>query len=154
MMGRAGGTVRAIAFAIGENGGQVIAAGRHQDALAAAYDGMEGDPEQAVTGEAAVAALASRITTVDDEIATASAPVAISPSIGPLPAVYVPEPGQAGGTGLLWRVTARFVRRAKRLGHVSPEAPAPAATWPVTAQEGGHTAQGGDRGLEGACDGR
>jgi hypothetical protein len=34
-------------------------------------------------------------------------PVAISPVAGPLPAIYVPPPGEAGSTGVLWRATAR-----------------------------------------------
>jgi hypothetical protein len=40
------------------------------------------------------------------------AEVAISPATGPLPAIYVPQPGEADSTGLLWRATARSARRA------------------------------------------
>jgi NAD(P)-dependent dehydrogenase (short-subunit alcohol dehydrogenase family) len=88
--GRTSGIARAIAFALGENGDRVVAAGRHPDVLA--------DTEPAG---------------VTDEIATASAPVAISPAIGPLPAISVARPGQAGSTGLLGRVPARSARRAR-----------------------------------------
>lgn len=37
-------------------------------------------------------------------------PVAISPAAGPLPAIYVPPPGEAGNTGVLWRALARAAR--------------------------------------------
>jgi hypothetical protein len=40
------------------------------------------------------------------------ADVAVSPATGPVPAIYVPRPGEAGSTGLLWRATARSARRA------------------------------------------
>jgi hypothetical protein len=40
------------------------------------------------------------------------APVTVSPAVGPLPAIYVPQPGEAGSAGLLWRATARSARRA------------------------------------------
>jgi hypothetical protein len=39
-------------------------------------------------------------------------PVAISPAIGPLPAIYVPRRGEAGGTGVLFRATAWSAHRA------------------------------------------
>jgi hypothetical protein len=39
--------------------------------------------------------------------------IAISPAIGPLPAIYVPRaPGESGPIGLLWHVTARAARLA------------------------------------------
>jgi hypothetical protein len=41
-------------------------------------------------------------------------PVAISPAVGPLPAIYVPPPGQSGPAGLLGRAAARTARRALR----------------------------------------
>jgi hypothetical protein len=38
--------------------------------------------------------------------------IAVSPAIGPLPAIYVPRtPGEATSTGLLWQATARAVRQ-------------------------------------------
>jgi len=57
-------------------------------------------------------------TSSQERIASAEAsepgpdPVAVSPAIGPLPAIYVPPRGEAGSTGLLWRATARSARRA------------------------------------------
>lgn len=48
--------------------------------------------------------------------------IAVSPAIGPLPAIYVPRtPGEATSTGLLWQATARAARQvsgwaARRLG--------------------------------------
>jgi hypothetical protein len=42
-------------------------------------------------------------------------PIAISPALGPLPAVYVPRaPGEGSPVGLLWRATARVARLAGR----------------------------------------
>jgi hypothetical protein len=41
-----------------------------------------------------------------------TAPLAISPAIGPLPAIYVPQPGEARDTGVLWRAIARSACRA------------------------------------------
>jgi hypothetical protein len=39
--------------------------------------------------------------------------IAISPALGPLPAIYVPRaPGEGSPVGLLWRVTARAARLA------------------------------------------
>jgi hypothetical protein len=41
--------------------------------------------------------------------------IAISPAIGPLPAIYVPRtPGKSGPIGPLWHVTARAARLAGR----------------------------------------
>jgi hypothetical protein len=48
--------------------------------------------------------------------------IAVSPAIGPLPAIYVPRtPGEATSTGLLWQAAARAARHvsgwaARRLG--------------------------------------
>ena len=37
--------------------------------------------------------------------------IAVSPAIGPLPAIYVPRtPGEATSTGLLWQAIARAAR--------------------------------------------
>jgi NAD(P)-dependent dehydrogenase (short-subunit alcohol dehydrogenase family) len=41
VIGRGSGIARAIALAVGEDGGRVIAAGRHPDDLAGAYRGMD-----------------------------------------------------------------------------------------------------------------
>lgn len=41
--------------------------------------------------------------------------IAISPDVGPLPAIYVPRaPGEGSPVGLLWHVTARAARLAGR----------------------------------------
>jgi len=73
IIGRGSGIARAIALAVREDGGRVIAAGRHQDDLAGAYRGMDIGVEQVdVTDESSVAALAARIATVDHVVSTAS----------------------------------------------------------------------------------
>jgi len=41
IIGRGSGIARAIAVAVTDNGGRVIAAGRHPDDLAGAYRGMD-----------------------------------------------------------------------------------------------------------------
>ena len=72
--GRGSGIARAIAVAVSDNGGRVIAAGRHLDDLVRAYRGMDIGIERAdVTDESSVAALAGRIATVDHVVSTASA---------------------------------------------------------------------------------
>ena len=74
VIGRGGGIAGAIAHAVSETGGHVIAAGRHPDGLAAAYRCMDVGIEQVdVTEEASIAALAGRIATLDHVVATASA---------------------------------------------------------------------------------
>ncbi len=74
IIGRGGGIARAIAGAVSDNGGRVIAAGRHPDDLAGAYRGMDIGIECAdVTDESSIAALAGRIATVDHVVSTASA---------------------------------------------------------------------------------
>ena len=74
IIGRGSGIARAIAVAVSEDGGQVIAAGRHPDDLASAYRGMDIGIERVdVTDESSVAALADRIATVDHVVSTASA---------------------------------------------------------------------------------
>jgi hypothetical protein len=41
--------------------------------------------------------------------------IAVSPAIGPLPAIYVPRmPGEATSTGLLWQAIARAARHVSR----------------------------------------
>ena len=74
VIGRGSGIARAIALAVSEDGGRVIAAGRHPDDLADAYRGMDTDVEYVdVTDESSIAALADRIATVDHVVSTASA---------------------------------------------------------------------------------
>jgi NAD(P)-dependent dehydrogenase (short-subunit alcohol dehydrogenase family) len=74
IVGRGSGIARAIALAVGEDGGRVIVAGRHPDDLAAAYRGMDMGIERVdVTDESSVAALAGRVTAVDHVVCTASA---------------------------------------------------------------------------------
>jgi NAD(P)-dependent dehydrogenase (short-subunit alcohol dehydrogenase family) len=74
IIGRGSGIARAIAVAVSDNGGRVIAAGRHPDDLSGAYRGMDIGIERAdVTDEASIAALAARIATVDHVVSTASA---------------------------------------------------------------------------------
>lgn len=56
--------------------------------------------------------------------------VAISPAVGPLPAIYVPQsPSEPGATGLLWHAGAQAARRARiwyarHLPHHDPGPPA------------------------------
>jgi NAD(P)-dependent dehydrogenase (short-subunit alcohol dehydrogenase family) len=74
VIGRGSGIARAIALAVGEAGGRVIAAGRHPDDLTAAYRGLDVGVESVdVTDEASIAALAGRIGALDHVVATASA---------------------------------------------------------------------------------
>jgi NAD(P)-dependent dehydrogenase (short-subunit alcohol dehydrogenase family) len=73
IIGRGSGIARAIALAVTDNGGQIIAAGRHADDLAESYRGMNIGIEQVdVTDESSIAALAARIT-LDHVVASASA---------------------------------------------------------------------------------
>lgn len=72
--GHGSGIARAIALAVSEEGGRVIAAGRRPDDLAGAYSGRDIDIEQVdVTDESSIAALAGRIGVVDHVVSTASA---------------------------------------------------------------------------------
>ena len=74
IIGRGSGIARAIALAVGEDGGRVIAAGRHPDDLAESYRGTDiGIEHVDVTDESSIAALAGRIATVDHVVSTASA---------------------------------------------------------------------------------
>ena len=74
IIGRGSGIARAIALAVSEEGGRVIAAGRHPDDLADAYRGMDIGIERVdVTDESSVAALAGRMAAVDHVVSTASA---------------------------------------------------------------------------------
>lgn len=74
VIGRGSGIARAIALAVGEEGGWVVTAGRHPDDLAESYRGMDVGIEHVdVTDESSVAALAGRIAKVDHVVCTASA---------------------------------------------------------------------------------
>jgi NAD(P)-dependent dehydrogenase (short-subunit alcohol dehydrogenase family) len=74
IIGRGSGIARAIALAVSENGGQVIAAGRHPDDLAGSYRGTDiGTEHVDVTDESSIAALAGRIASIDHVVSTASA---------------------------------------------------------------------------------
>jgi NAD(P)-dependent dehydrogenase (short-subunit alcohol dehydrogenase family) len=74
IIGRGSGIARAIALAVSEEGGRVIAAGRHPDDLADGYRGMDIAVERVdVTDESSVAALAGRVARLDHVVCTASA---------------------------------------------------------------------------------
>ena len=74
IIGRGSGIARAIALAVSEDGGRVIAAGLQPDDLADSYRGMDIGIEQVdVTDESSIAALAGRIATLDHVVSTASA---------------------------------------------------------------------------------
>lgn len=74
IIGRGSGIARAIAMAVGEDGGRVIAAGRQPGDLAAAYRGLDVGVERIdVTDEASIAALAGRTARLDHVVCTASA---------------------------------------------------------------------------------
>ncbi|HUB22316.1 MAG TPA: SDR family NAD(P)-dependent oxidoreductase [Streptosporangiaceae bacterium] len=74
VIGRGSGIARAIALAVSEAGGRVIAGGRHQENLAESYRGLDIAVELVdVTDESSVAALAGRVTRLDHVVSTASA---------------------------------------------------------------------------------
>ncbi|MFZ0191508.1 MAG: SDR family oxidoreductase [Streptosporangiaceae bacterium] len=74
IIGRGSGIARAIALAVCEAGGRVIAAGRNPDNLAGSYRDMNIGVELLdVTDEASVAALAGRTARLDHVVCTASA---------------------------------------------------------------------------------
>ena len=75
VVGRGGGIARAVTLAARDAGAQVVAAGRNQDKLKAAYDGEPGITTEYVdlTDEASIAALGERLGTVDHIVSTASA---------------------------------------------------------------------------------
>jgi NAD(P)-dependent dehydrogenase (short-subunit alcohol dehydrogenase family) len=74
IIGRGSGIAHAIALAVSEDGGQVVAAGRHPGDLARSYRGTDIGIEQVdVMDEPSVAALAGRIAKVDHIVCTASA---------------------------------------------------------------------------------
>jgi NAD(P)-dependent dehydrogenase (short-subunit alcohol dehydrogenase family) len=75
IIGRGSGLARAIALAARDEGAHVVAAGRSQEALGAAYDGEPGISSESVdlTDEASIAALGERLGPVDHVVSTASA---------------------------------------------------------------------------------
>jgi len=75
IIGRGSGLARAIALAALDAGAQVVAAGRDQEKLSAAYGGEPGvSTEYAdLTDEASIAALGGRLGAVDHVVSTASA---------------------------------------------------------------------------------
>jgi NAD(P)-dependent dehydrogenase (short-subunit alcohol dehydrogenase family) len=75
VVGRAGGLAGAITHAAREAGAQVVAAGRDQESLTAAYAGEPGISTQTVdlTDEASIAALGERLGRIDHVVSTASA---------------------------------------------------------------------------------
>jgi NAD(P)-dependent dehydrogenase (short-subunit alcohol dehydrogenase family) len=75
VVGRGGGLAQAIALAARDAGAQVVAAGRHQASLDAAYASEPGISTESVdlTDEASIAALGKRLGTVGHVVSTASA---------------------------------------------------------------------------------
>jgi NAD(P)-dependent dehydrogenase (short-subunit alcohol dehydrogenase family) len=75
VVGRGSGLARAIALAALDAGARVVAAGRRQEALSAAYAGEPGVSTEQVdlTDEASIAALGDRLGPVDHVVSTASA---------------------------------------------------------------------------------
>jgi NAD(P)-dependent dehydrogenase (short-subunit alcohol dehydrogenase family) len=75
VIGRGSGLARASALAALDAGARVVAAGRDQETLAAAYAGEPGVSAETVdlTDEASIAALGDRLGTVDHVVSTASA---------------------------------------------------------------------------------
>ncbi len=75
VIGRGSGLARAIVLAARDEGAQVIAAGRNQEALGAAYVGEPGVSPEVVdlNDEASIAALGERLGAIDHVVSTASA---------------------------------------------------------------------------------
>jgi NAD(P)-dependent dehydrogenase (short-subunit alcohol dehydrogenase family) len=75
VVGRGSGIARAVALAARDAGASVVAAGRDQETLPAAYAGETGISTETVdlTDEATIAALGKRLGTVDHVVSTASA---------------------------------------------------------------------------------
>ncbi len=86
VVGRGSGLARAIALAALDAGAHVIAAGRNQETLPAAYAGEPGVSTEAVdlTDESSIAALGERLGTVDHVVSTASARARGRPSRSPI----------------------------------------------------------------------
>ena len=75
VIGRGSGLARAIVLAARDEGAQVIAAGRNQEALGTAYVGEPGVSTEVVdlNDEASIAALGERLGAIDHVVSTASA---------------------------------------------------------------------------------
>ena len=74
VVGRGSGLARATTLAIRAAGGNVVVAGRNQDALESAYDDPQITAEHVdLTDESSISALADRLGTVDHVVTTASA---------------------------------------------------------------------------------
>jgi NAD(P)-dependent dehydrogenase (short-subunit alcohol dehydrogenase family) len=75
VIGRGSGLARAIVLAARDEGAQVVAAGRDQEALGGAYDGEPDVRTEIVdlNDEASIAALGERLGTIDHVVSTASA---------------------------------------------------------------------------------
>jgi NAD(P)-dependent dehydrogenase (short-subunit alcohol dehydrogenase family) len=75
VVGRAGGIAGAVTMAVRDAGAQVVAAGRNEEGLIAAYAGELGVSTQSVdlTDEASIAALGERLGSLDHVVSTASA---------------------------------------------------------------------------------
>jgi NAD(P)-dependent dehydrogenase (short-subunit alcohol dehydrogenase family) len=75
VIGRGSGLARAIVLAARDEGAQVIAAGRDQEALSAAYVGEPGVSTEIVdlNDETSIAGLGERLGTIDHVVSTASA---------------------------------------------------------------------------------
>jgi NAD(P)-dependent dehydrogenase (short-subunit alcohol dehydrogenase family) len=75
VIGRGSGLARAVVLAARDEGAQLIAAGRQQEALDDAYAGEPGISTESVdlTDEASIAALGERLGTIDHVVSTASA---------------------------------------------------------------------------------
>jgi NAD(P)-dependent dehydrogenase (short-subunit alcohol dehydrogenase family) len=75
VVGRGGGLARAIVLAAADAGARVVAAGRDQENLTAAYAGESAVSSEVVdlTDEASIAALAERLGPIDHVVSTASA---------------------------------------------------------------------------------
>jgi NAD(P)-dependent dehydrogenase (short-subunit alcohol dehydrogenase family) len=75
VIGRGSGLARAVAVAARDAAAKVVAAGRDQDALAAAYTDEPGVSTETVdlTDEASISALSGRLGSVDHVVSTASA---------------------------------------------------------------------------------
>jgi NAD(P)-dependent dehydrogenase (short-subunit alcohol dehydrogenase family) len=74
VVGRGSGLARAICLAVRDEGAHVVAAGRTQEALTAAYADEPGVSTELVdlTDEASIAALGERLGTIDHVVSTAS----------------------------------------------------------------------------------
>ena len=87
-----------------------------QAAATAAAVSWQVEPENTMTAQdphSAGAGNAKRPASADADPAR-PAPIAVSPALGPLPAIYVPRAGEAGGPGMLRHAATRALRRAGR----------------------------------------